>query len=146
MTIEGSTETELVFDGCNIPTYRALIYNDGILNINDYTVIMNNTNDETNGGGIENNGLLNINGGVITGDSAAGSGGGIINGGELYINGGLITNNACLSSESGIVNSGDVIMDGGIISHNSGICIQNYGTFTMNGGYIIDNESEGNCI
>lgn len=166
LTIEGSPETKLVFDGCDILADNAL-FNvfSGTLNVNAHTIIKNNNNTSGDGGSIKNNNVLNINGGVITGNTCSGRGGGIFNrglmtmndgtvssnycgwdGGGIYserdftIYNGLITNNTSDGQGSGIYNASYMTMEGGVISNNSNTCFANSGTVTMNDGCITDNE------
>jgi hypothetical protein len=168
LTIGGLPDRELVFDGCNMDANSALIQvQSGILNINEYTTIINNKNISGNGGGIANYDILNINGATITNNYCQGYGGGIYNNRNMTMNGGsvssnssqghgggiynnstfslyngTITKNNCTGSVgygSGIYNMGNMTIDGGTISENSGYCFANGGKVTMSKGDIINN-------
>lgn len=143
LTVEGSPGTELIFDGCNRLADNALfnIFS-GILNVNAYTTIKNNINVSGDGGGIYNNDILNINGGVITGNSCESRGGGIYNSGIMTMYDGTISHNSCDTYGSGIYNASEMTMEGGNISNNSDYCFTNDGTVTMNDGYIAENNGD----
>ena len=172
MTIEGSSDTELVFDGRNIEVNRALFNVYGALTVKDYSTIANNDNTSSSyeigeGGGIYNDGILIIDGGVITGNSCNQRGGGIFNrglmdmhggtissnysgwnGGGIYskqdltIYDGIISENTCEGDGSAIYNESEMTMYGGTISNNFGYCFTNIGTVTMNDGFITGNEGD----
>lgn len=172
LTIEGSSDTELVFDGRNIEVNRALFNVYGALTVKDYSTIANNDNTFSSyeigeGGGIYNDGILIIDGGVITGNSCNQRGGGIFNrglmdmhggtissnysgwnGGGIYskqdltIYDGIISENTCEGDGSAIYNESEMTMYGGTISNNFGYCFTNIGTVTMNDGFITGNEGD----
>ena len=70
----------------------------------------------TNGGAIDNGGMLIFNGGTITQNNASDKGAGIWNrsGGTLVINGGAITGNTAANNGGGIFNEGTLHMQGAI--------------------------------
>ena len=143
LTVEGSPETELVFDGCNIPADSALIkVFSGTLNVNAHTMITNSINASGDGGGIYNNDILNINGGVITGNSCESRGGGIFNSGIMTMYDGTVSSNSCGWAGGGIYNASEMTMEGGNICNNSDYCFTNDGTVTMNDGYITENNGD----
>ena len=94
-------------------------------------------NSSTNGGGVLVNGILNMNGGNITGNTSDFGGGIFINnGGKLTVYGGTICGNTAKSGGGGIYNyGGDTTVYGGTICDNTvtmcGGGIQNNGTLRL---------------
>lgn len=155
LTIEGSKDTELVFDGRNIEADSALFFIfSGILNVNAYTTIKNNNNTSGDGGGIYNGDILNINGGVITGNSCDGRGGGVFNSRSMTMDEGTISFNYSDGDGGGIYTGGiyggytggTFTISDGIISNNtcagSGSGIYNTYIMTMEGGTISNHSKD----
>ncbi|MDR0322235.1 MAG: hypothetical protein LBI28_12105 [Treponema sp.] len=83
-------------------------------------------------------GTLEMNGGVISDNTAfGGSGGGVcvVDSGIFTMNGGVISGNKAITSVPGSYSNG-----GG----GGGVYVENYGIFTMNGGVISGNKANGN--
>ena len=111
------------------------------------------------GGGvyISGNSTFTMNGGAISGNTAANSGGGVCmwDGGTFTMTGGTISENTSNSNGGGVlVNKGTFTMTGGTISGNTssannvggggGVSMWGGGAFTMNGGTISGNTASGN--
>ena len=103
------------------------------------------------GGGVYNEGTLNLLGGTVIGNKAR-LGGGVYNGGTCTMSGGTITENTSKYG-GGVNNDGTFTISGGTISENVSIVwedlggngggVFNYGgTFVMNAGMISGNKSE----
>lgn len=133
-------------DGCAVK-------NSGTLTITDTSLSGSGTItggcNSGSGGGILNEGTLNINGGILSGNKAQ-EGGAIANenDGTLNLNGGSITNNRAVDFGGGaIVNKGTMTMSGGTITENvsamNGGGVWTSGTFTISGGAIKENQASG---
>ena len=148
-------------NGAFIMNGGAISYNEaendggGVYNNNDSTFAMNNGTISHNvswydGGGVENNGTFTLNDGRISDNYADNSGGGVYNYIETFtMNGGTISNNEAQYNGGGVFNSNDrtFTMNAGEISYNTagdGGGVSNYGTFTMTGGMISNNEAQLN--
>lgn len=106
------------------------------------------------GGGIWNEGTLNITGGTITGNHAftnngGGSGGGIYNTGTLNMSGGTISGNTA-DLGGGIVNDGDgtiTLYDAAITGNTAGVfnggALMNFGTALLTRCSLSNNISKG---
>lgn len=105
--------------------------------------------------------VININDGIISGNTASTFGGGIasrgasVYSGGLNINGGTIEKNIALVSGGGVFNSGTINMNGGIISQNTALVrgggVFNSATMNMSSGTIEKNivgteESSADCF
>ena len=75
----------------------------------------------THGGGVNNNGLLILEGGCVTGNAVSSAGGGIVNYGVLVLSGGTITGNSAGAEGGGIYNAarGYMTIAGGAVFGNS---------------------------
>ena len=98
--------------------------------------------------GVDNKGTFTMNGGTISGNSAA-LGGGVYNSGTFVMNGGEISNNNASDEGGGVYNqSGSFTMNGGSITGNTtktyggGGVFVSRGDFTMNGGSIMGNTAQ----
>lgn len=131
-----SCESKIIIKGGTITDCYARISDGGGIYITAYAAadieggIISGNSASENGGGIGNCGVLNITGGEIKNNTASGNGGGIY---------------AILSSST---NKGIVTMSGGTISGNKaygggGICLNNSATGTISGGTISGNTSNG---
>ena len=119
-------------------------------------VVLNNTltatTDSSYGGGIcsdsGKNGVANIYGGKISGNTAM-NGGGVSFGCTLNFEGGKISDNSASTNGGGVFSTGIVNLSGGEISGNtsgsgSGIFMHTGATLTMNGGTITKNTATVN--
>jgi hypothetical protein len=123
------------------------IYNEGTLDLNNVLIGANTASD---GGGIYNTGTVTMNSGSTITSNTATNGGGIENVGTVYMNSGsTITSNTASIGGGGIDNAGTVIMTGGLITGNKahwggGIDNYNLGIVTMNSGSTIAANSATN--
>ncbi|MDR1795174.1 MAG: InlB B-repeat-containing protein [Erysipelotrichaceae bacterium] len=90
--------------------------------------------------------VLDMQGGVISGNDASKRAGGVYIGPGFTMNmtGGTISENTAADAGGGISNSGTLTMDDGLISENTAIAgggIYNLNTMTINGGEISDNSA-----
>ena len=97
-------------------------------------------------GGIVVYGIFNMNGGIISGNTATYGGGGVDVHGKFNMNGGIISGNTAQNG-GGVKVSGEFYLNDGTIKgntamqhHGGGVYI-NCGTFTMNGGTISNNNA-----
>jgi len=125
----------------------------GTLKMNSGSTITGNTRTTTNssGAGVNVGGTFEMNGGTISGNTAASNGGGVaIYEGSFTMTGGTISGNTAASAGGGVsLRSGTFTMHGGTISGNTatyggGIFILQGGTFNMSGGTIFGNIANGN--
>ena len=126
------------------------VNNGGALIMNIGAKITGNTSSSSNGGGVSvnNNSTFTMNGGEISGNTAAssyGGGGGVAvaTDGTFIMSGGKISGNSS-NRGGGVHVYGTFTMSGGEISGNTtgsggGVDVAVYGTFTMNGGKISGN-------
>ncbi|MCL2207107.1 MAG: T9SS type A sorting domain-containing protein [Fibromonadales bacterium] len=113
----------------------------GTLIMKEGAVLRNNVNSD-NGGGvyIYSNGIFNMNGGEISGNTAATGGGVRINSATsvFTMQGGKISGNSGNSATGGVSVIGTFTMNGGEISNNTAATtsggVATSGTFTMNAG------------
>jgi hypothetical protein len=119
------TLSNITIDGCNISTNRPLIRIDGNLTMNNGAILQNELSSAAGGAlGLTNtNAVFTMNGGKITGNTAATTGGGITaTAGTIIINGGEISNNTAGTSGGGIwVSSTATLLEinGGTITGNT---------------------------
>ena len=97
----------------------------------------------SDGGGIRNRGTLILEGGRVTGNTAATAGGGIVNYGGLVITGGTVTGNTAGKWGGGIFNAlrGYMTVDADTVSGNSAprdADIRNTGSMKTVGGETVD--------
>ena len=104
------------------------IYNEGTVNISSGSISGNTSN--AGGGGVYNVGILNVIGGEISGNTTNKEGGGVYNAGILNVSGGEINGNHATMEGGGICNYAVVNVTGGEISEN---------TTLATGGGIYDN-------
>jgi hypothetical protein len=128
-----------------------IIYNyGGILEMQNGTIRDNNTNSSPGGGGVyvTNNGVFNMSGGNINGNTINQGGGVCIDDNSIFImSGGNINGNTTRYVGGGVyVRSGTFTMSGGSISDNTvtenaggGVYISGDCTFNMSGGTISGN-------
>ena len=90
----------------------------GKVNLQSGEISGNSSN--SNGGGIKNNGILNVTGGSVIGNEAK-KGGGIYNAGTATISGGTISDNTAKQYGGGIFNTGSLTITGGEITGNNGV-------------------------
>lgn len=160
------SEKTVVLDlnGLTIQKDNVYFYSDGcIIKVNSgaQLTIRDNSNTKTgtirggrndgDGGGIINNGTLNLEGGTITDNSCnhqAKNGGGIYNapGAILNISGGTISGNDANYQSDGIYNASGATLNisGGTISNNYGTGIYNAGTMTISGSPTITGNTNYN--
>ncbi|MDR3051222.1 MAG: hypothetical protein LBU67_05820 [Oscillospiraceae bacterium] len=122
------TLANLVIDGNKgaVTANGPLVFNEGILTLNDGAVLQNNGNNPASGGrggaiyNINMTALLTMNGGAITGNTAN-YGGGVYNqNGRFFMNGGDISGNTASAWGGGVFNFGGTFaMAGGAITGNS---------------------------
>jgi hypothetical protein len=103
-------------NGLGVSGYGGGVNNNGTLTINDGVITGNTAYD---GGGINNNGKLTINNGVVAGNTAQGSGGGVINIGGMTINKSTINGNSIVGDGGGIWNLGTLKINDSTISGNT---------------------------
>jgi hypothetical protein len=109
LTLAGNGSNELVIDGGSASDYSAnepLITVNGTLNISNGAIIRNNAGADY-GGGVkcEPNGIINMSGGEISGNSATDRGGGILNNHTFNMYGGTISGNTAGSDGGGGVST-----------------------------------------
>ena len=99
--------------------------------------------------------VFRLRGGAIAGNESGYAGGGVfVDRGTFEMTGGMITNNAAYDNNGGgggvFVFNGIFTMASGEISgntaiHGGGVCVDEYGEFTMTGGTISDNAADEGC-
>ncbi|MBE7074746.1 MAG: hypothetical protein E7376_02050, partial [Clostridiales bacterium] len=120
-TYQGLTLTPITLsgDGDNITSTEPLLINFGTLNLLSGCYVQDNKNNGSyNGGGIYNQGILNIDGATIYYNIASALGGGIYNVGELTINNATIESNGSQNGGAGIFNVGSLTLNSTQISNN----------------------------
>lgn len=135
--VEGLAENELFIDGCNaVDTIGSLIFleDGGIVNMYNGVVLQNNKlnsmniaytrfgkgNGSAGGAGVYNyNGIFNMFGGSIEGNTTSFNGSGVYNFGRFNLFGGNIQNNQTTASGGGVYNYRVFNQDGGNILNNS---------------------------
>ncbi len=111
------------------------IFNEGILNIKNCTITKNTAGTDGNGGGIYNDGNMALNGSNISNNTAKNAyGGGIGNDGTLTVTESSISNNTATLMGGAIYNTGTLILTGSHLYKN---------TATNNGGGIFNS---GNAV
>ena len=129
-----------------------VLTNNGTLTLTGTGIVTGGMNAE-NGGGILNNGTLNLHDVTVMGNTCLQNGGAIYNTGTLNLNGVTIMENTCLKDGGAIYNSGTLELVSGEISRNSagvhgsgsgGAISAHKGTITMKGGSIIKNIADSN--
>lgn len=144
LNVPGSKTVTLNLNGHTIDRHLSSDITDGYVIKVDGTLTISGTGTITggrnigDGGGILNNGTLNIEGGTITGNRATGNGGGIYHSGTtLTLSGAPVitgnTNTVNSSNNNIYLPSGNLITIGGSLTgadRNIGISMQTPGTFT----------------
>jgi len=117
------------------------------------TITGNHKSRNDDGGGgvyIDNNGTFTMDGGVISGNTAAWGGGVFVPSGTFTMNSGKIIGNTARENGGGVdASSGIFYMNGGIISdntalHGGGVYLWQNGTFIMRDGTITHNTASKN--
>jgi len=131
------------------PSSLVYVSSGGELRMNTGAAIIDNTAQNSTGGGVLVEGTFTMNGGTISGNATASDGGAVaMAGGTFNMNGGTISGNGA-NNDGGavaILGKGNFIMSGGTISGNSasdgggGVAVK-YGNFTMSGGTISGNNA-----
>ncbi|MFI3163085.1 MAG: right-handed parallel beta-helix repeat-containing protein [Bacillota bacterium] len=140
-TISGNTAT----------TYGGGVYIDATATATETATLSGNTisgNSAENGGGVYNDGTLEMNGDEISGNTATENGGGVYNVGTLTMKGDEISGNTAIELGGGVYNVGtSLTMNGGKISGNSttarGGGVYNGGGFFVSGTVVISGNSVG---
>ena len=118
LTLKNSGDTTSYIKG-GFASQGGGIYNEGTLNIEGDIRVADNK--ALSGGGIYNVGTLNMSGGSVIGNTATNDGGGIgIGGGAVNMSGGSVTGNGAAGEGGGIsVVGGTLNVNGGSVSGNT---------------------------
>jgi hypothetical protein len=105
-------------NAADLSGYGGGIYNQGIVELNSCTISHNSA--KADGGGIDNSGTLSLNNSTISNNSAA-YGGGLNNSllGNAIVNNTTISDNSSTVDGGGIGNNGILTLNNSTISHNS---------------------------
>ena len=107
------------------------IWNAGTLALNGISIVDNTAQF---GGGIYNNGIVNMNQGSSIASNTAGNGGGIFNEGTLNLNNILINDNTASTDSNGNYGNGGGIANYGIVNMYRGSCITDNTAKVAGGG------------
>lgn len=111
------------------------IRNDGTLNLINSTISGNSANDKVGGGILNNSGTLTLINSTLSSNSAVGEGGGIFNtsGGTVSLTNSTVSGNSAGTTGGGIFNDGTVTITNSLIANSSsGGDCFNSGTGTIN--------------
>jgi hypothetical protein len=111
------------------------ISNNGTVNVINSTISGNNVT-ATDGGGISNAGTLNVINSTISGNKSAVDGGGIMNVGTSYLFNATTTNNQADSDFNGSGTGGGIFNSGGTVNFIDSIIALNSETANYGGGWV----------